>query len=59
MRNIFIGLTTTVGCLALLAAFSIEANAQSRPGMGAGAETAGYCPQGTHPKGGTGGPGRA
>ena len=58
MRNIFVGLLTSVFCLALLAAFSIQSNAQSRPGMGAGAETAGYCPQGTHPKGSTGGPGQ-
>jgi hypothetical protein len=49
MRNIFIGvLVFSIGCL--LAGSSIESNAQSRPGMGAGAETAGYCPQGTHPK---------
>ena len=48
MRNIFIVLIFSIGCL--LAGSSIESNAQSRPGMGAGAETAGYCPQGTHPK---------
>jgi len=58
MRNIFVGLLASVFCLALLAVSSFESNAQSRPGMGAGAETAGYCPQGTHPKGGTGGPGQ-
>jgi hypothetical protein len=58
MRNISIGLLTSVFCLALLAVSSFESNAQSRPGMGAGAETAGYCPQGTHPKGSTGGPGQ-
>jgi len=54
MRNIFIGLMASVCCLALLAAFSIEANAQSRP---SGVDT-GYCPQGTHAKGSTGAPGQ-
>jgi hypothetical protein len=49
MRNIFIGiLIFSIGCL--LVGSSIESSAQSRPGMGAGAETAGYCPQGTQPK---------
>ena len=49
MCNIFIGiLMFSIGCL--LVGSSIESNAQSRPGMGAAAATAGYCPQGTQPK---------
>jgi len=47
MRTNFIGLFTSVSCLALLAVSSVESNAQSRPNV---SPTAGHCPQGTHPK---------
>jgi len=43
MRNIFVGLLASVFCLALLAVSSFESNAQSRPGMGAGADVATDC----------------
>jgi hypothetical protein len=54
MRNIFIVLIFSIGCL--LAGSSVESNAQTRSVF---SPTSGHCPQGTKPKSTFGSPGNA